>query len=476
MPEIQARTPDGVIHRFPDGTPPEAVQKAIKSYLATQNSQQNQPTPATQEGSISAVQPDFISRAVQGLRSLLPASSTSFINSLPQNASKQEFLAKSAPVIEAGAGAAATGLATTFGAPAGIAALAGSAAMPAANQIIRNYLGQPPGQSVAGFNYQTPIGPILEGTALNELGGRFIGGLKANIGGILPKVVSPELNELGYTTGQALGKDTKIGEAANFLEDIYARQAKKASIAESGAAAVGQIAEKTKEADPINAPPGLIDKLLKDTRSLGRFLRNGEVIIDSQPIVSDNARRDLQGYLMNKIFYDNAKLLDPTDLTKVSLDGQGMLTDFANFVKTQQPNLKLFNNVDTTNFTEFLKAVQSSTDIGHSIGPYYNLNLITKTLGVGGAILAGHYGGAQLGAEVLGGYMSLAVTARMLASRTAAPVFLNMLKGAPLGMSLQAASRIIVNSIARQPITLVTSDGKHHEGIMGADGQFKPNP
>lgn len=34
MPDIQATTPDGVIHSFPDGTPDDVVDKAIKGYLA----------------------------------------------------------------------------------------------------------------------------------------------------------------------------------------------------------------------------------------------------------------------------------------------------------------------------------------------------------------------------------------------------------------------------------------------------------
>lgn len=35
MPDIQARTADGVIHSFPDGTPDDVVDKAIKSYISS---------------------------------------------------------------------------------------------------------------------------------------------------------------------------------------------------------------------------------------------------------------------------------------------------------------------------------------------------------------------------------------------------------------------------------------------------------
>lgn len=35
MPDIQAQTADGVIHSFPDGTPPEVVNRAVNQYLAS---------------------------------------------------------------------------------------------------------------------------------------------------------------------------------------------------------------------------------------------------------------------------------------------------------------------------------------------------------------------------------------------------------------------------------------------------------
>ena len=35
MPDIQAQTPDGVIHSFPDGTPDAVIDKAIKSHVTT---------------------------------------------------------------------------------------------------------------------------------------------------------------------------------------------------------------------------------------------------------------------------------------------------------------------------------------------------------------------------------------------------------------------------------------------------------
>jgi hypothetical protein len=42
MPDIQAQTPDGVTHIFPDGTPPEVVDRAIKGYLASKSSPEAQ--------------------------------------------------------------------------------------------------------------------------------------------------------------------------------------------------------------------------------------------------------------------------------------------------------------------------------------------------------------------------------------------------------------------------------------------------
>jgi hypothetical protein len=56
MPDIQAQTPDGVIHSFPDGTPDEVIDKAIKAYS----------TDATITGIKAPAQPDT-SKPEQGI-------------------------------------------------------------------------------------------------------------------------------------------------------------------------------------------------------------------------------------------------------------------------------------------------------------------------------------------------------------------------------------------------------------------------
>lgn len=64
MPDIEAQTPDGVTHSFPDGTPPEVVDSAIKKYVTEKSSSnrnavptqfEQQRDPSNQKGFISTV-------------------------------------------------------------------------------------------------------------------------------------------------------------------------------------------------------------------------------------------------------------------------------------------------------------------------------------------------------------------------------------------------------------------------------------
>jgi len=243
--------------------------------------------------------------------------------------SKEEAVAEAQSMIEMGVGAGATIGATALTGNPAVGALAGSVAMPVTNEIIRHYLNQGPSKSITGYQYQSPVGPIIEGTLLNELGGKVIGagikGFKA-IGASPAELaastgVSEEALKLGGTTGQLLGNKSLGGKIVSAAEDVFARGTKQASIEKSSQQAVADLKSSMAGMTPLNAPPEIINALLKDENRLGSFLRSGNVAVKGQLITSNNARRDLQGWVMDQIFYKNAKFEDPSNLAKVSLSG-----------------------------------------------------------------------------------------------------------------------------------------------------------
>lgn len=62
---VRAQTPDGKIHEFPAGTPPDVVTRAIKSYISQNPQPQQQPAaqPSTAPETISAFRPSLLERA-----------------------------------------------------------------------------------------------------------------------------------------------------------------------------------------------------------------------------------------------------------------------------------------------------------------------------------------------------------------------------------------------------------------------------
>ncbi len=471
MPEIQARMPDGKILSFPDGTADAVIDKTAKDYISSLN----KPSAAEKPGFLESVLKSIASATTFGAPA--PAGVGEILNSPNVPA-----LQRSSGLIQAGAAIGATALTGGLGAPASLALLAGSAAPPITDQIIRHYQGQDYGTSILGNKYQSPVGPIIEGTLINEAGGRLLHGIAKGVVGSAPANINPELSNLGSTPGQLIGKDTTTGRLINFVEDTLARPQKEASIIESGQKAVKRAGEFTQSAQPIliqtgtEASEGLIDKLLrKDNKALlQNFLNNGEVIIQKQKLTSSNARKDIQGYIMDKIFTNNRVLKDSMDLTKVSLNGDKMMSDFADVIAQQEKTgVQLFSQQDNKNFSDFIKAVQTSTEIGDATR-FLKVNLLTRTLGLGGAIVAERTSGIASGLGVIGGYLSLGQVARLLTNRKAAPVVLNMVKGAPLGMSVQAGARLLVNALTGQKMTLLGKDGKEIPATVGTDGLIRP--
>lgn len=222
----------------------------------------------------------------------------------------------------------------------------------------------------------------------------------------------------------------------------------------------------------VNAPDSAVDTILDDRRKLQRYLETGNLTVNGRQITSSNARRDMQGYAINRIW---DKGFTP-GINGGAVNGAKMATDWMEFAHSDQGK-QLFSQQQVKNYTDLFSAIQKTSAPAQGSTRWVALNIGTRTLSLGTTVLAS--GGALAGGTlasggVVGGVLGLAAAARVMASKKWAPVFLAMVHGRPLGMSFQAASRGVMQALSGGGITLQHENGDETEATIGTDGVVRP--
>jgi hypothetical protein len=184
----------------------------------------------------------------------------------------------------------------------------------------------------------------------------------------------------------------------------------------------------------------------------------------------------MQGYAINRIWDKGFTPTDPMNPKVGTANGAKMATDWIEFANSDQGK-QLFSREQIANYNDFFDAVRKTTDSPNASTRWIMLNVGTRTVSLGTAVLSGAagFGAGTIGsAGVVGGAITLAGVARVMASKKWAPVFLAMTHNRPLGMSFTAASRGIMQALSGAAMTIQKSDGSTTDGTIGTDGVFRP--
>jgi len=222
----------------------------------------------------------------------------------------------------------------------------------------------------------------------------------------------------------------------------------------------------------VNAPDDAIEAIYNDSKKMQRFFETGNMTVNGRQIVSSNAKRDMQGYAINRIWDNGFTQTDPLNHTIGTANGAKMATEWTELANSDKGK-ELFSKQQIQNYNEFFDAVRKTTATPGTFTKYITLNFGTRAVALASAVLAGS--ATSVGsAGVVGGAVSLSVVARVMASKKWAPVMLAMMHGEPLGMSFQAASRGIMQAMSGGAMELQNADGTSTSAIVGTDGVPRP--
>lgn len=225
----------------------------------------------------------------------------------------------------------------------------------------------------------------------------------------------------------------------------------------------------------VNSPDPDVYAIMDDQKKLQRYLVTGDLKINGRQIYSSNAKRDMQGQGIQRIWNDNWTPTNPMNTEIGKFNGDKAATDWIRFRDSKAGKL-LYNGQTAKNFDEVFDAIRKVTADPNAGSNWVHYRFATNTMGLASTLLAGHFGDmgtiSRLG--ITGGYISLGGLAKVMTNKRAAPVMLAMLHGKPLGMSFQAASRIIMQSLSGSGLTLIGNDGNEVAGVVGTDGNVRP--
>lgn len=224
-----------------------------------------------------------------------------------------------------------------------------------------------------------------------------------------------------------------------------------------------------------NAPDPITNTILYDHKKMKRFLKAGNYKMGNDIISSTNAKKDMQGYALQKMFYDNWKPDNVTNLNIGTLNGDKLTQDFVNYTRSKAGQ-NLFSKQQIAAYSDMFdafKRISKSPSVGMS--KYVNFNFGTRVAALAGPLLTGNLAFGNMGGiAVAGGEASLYGVARIMTNKQTAPLFNAFLHNRPLGMSFQAASRAMVQALSGQRLTLNLSDGTQQEGFVATDGKIRP--
>lgn len=237
---------------------------------------------------------------------------------------------------------------------------------------------------------------------------------------------------------------------------------------ETGASAVTYLNTK-------NAPDPVTNAIMYDHKKMERFLKLSNYKIGNQVITSTNAKKDMQGYTLQKLFYDNWKMADVMTPNVGVLNGEKMTEDFINYTRSKAGQ-NLFSKTDIANYSDMFDGFKRiSKSPGQGMSKYLAANFGMRTISLGFPILTGAFTKGTMGsATVITGEIGMYSLARIMTNKKSAPIFNNIINNRPLNMSFQMASRSLVHALSRQRLTLTLSDGTQQEGFISPDGKIKP--
>lgn len=220
-----------------------------------------------------------------------------------------------------------------------------------------------------------------------------------------------------------------------------------------------------------------LESLIKDPEQLQRALNAGEVTFPGgQVIKSNNLRADLQGYRISSLMQENYQ---PDAIIanrgRINMDSlmstkSGQWNDPAMLTSDK----KLFGAQARSDIDMFFKGVaqtqmKQQTSIVGNPKLWAIHGIVNLTAGLIGGFTHGIPGGLTAISAVR---LSAGALGKLLTGKNTARLMVAMANGEALGMSEQAASRLITGAIQGSLVTLIDSKGKEVSGSIDKEGKF----
>lgn len=225
-----------------------------------------------------------------------------------------------------------------------------------------------------------------------------------------------------------------------------------------------------------STPVNKLSRAIKDPDQVQRMLNAGEYDLGGVKITNTNMRKELAGYSFMDAYKGAQFIPDSKNPGYVSLDPNKLQ---ANMVEALNGKVgeKLFNRQSARDIqelvTDFARVDQA---LNTNPSRYVAFKLGGYGANIGASILAHQLGPSTMaGAGLIGAAISLNAVGRMMTNPTLARLLIAMQKGAPLGMSSQAASRLIASGLRGQTVNLQYEDGRQVRGTFNANDQFVPD-
>jgi len=230
----------------------------------------------------------------------------------------------------------------------------------------------------------------------------------------------------------------------------------------------------------VNFPNPVIDGVISNPRKLERMMLSGELKVGNTTYTSNNIRDAVKSYKFMQMMTDSQiqNWADPTQKVFSGNALMGYWTDANN----QQTIRQIYNSRERADLTNFFRAITNTSqklEVGGSRYLKLKIGSGIVTLGsnlVGTAVLGTSFGmGGIVGGGLIGGSIGLNFLGKLATNPTTARLMAAAVKGGPLNMSNQMASRLVMNVLRGSPMTLEMADGNNIEGKVNAKGEFEPD-
>jgi hypothetical protein len=258
--------------------------------------------------------------------------------------------------------------------------------------------------------------------------------------------------------------------------------------APSGADAIKTIVRGNKEArkiglaldtnlNTIKTPSKLINSVLDDENTLNRAIDQGRIKVPGLSGELIATKGDLSAYQFMRILDDNL------DRGAGRFNSTALLTDWRAYKDSSRGSV-LYSAAEKNRLNEVVEAIARSNErIASESGTrYFGMRGSTYAVGALSTFLvAGSLssGAATTGLTLGGALLTGHALARVAINPKSSAILAKFIKGAPLDMSMQAASRTVAIALRGEPIQLefLKEDGSQVlvDGIVNDQGRFEAN-